>query len=321
MLGLIARMRLWQQLGMNLKSGMTIEDSLKQIAGGRGSASRLAASLAASGGASLGEAIAAAGIKVSELERTVVEAGEQTGTLPETCSRLVEFLRDRRDFYGHLLLRAAYPVIIIHLAALAGPFARQMISSSASVVTIFGAALIALSPFYAVVLLLFVLPSFVRARSAAAALMIDRFLLSLPIVGRLCRQDAEVEFFWLAGTMLEAGIDIRETVDFASRRISNYALREELVKAAGVVNAGEPLSDALRQVSVFYRDSVSRIETAEVSGNLAAVFNDLYQEARDVKRRTGYGIAGLFFLVCILLAGAYVLWAALGAFHSIFRHL
>ncbi len=309
-LGLLARIQLWQDLGMSLKAGFRIEDALRHAGKARGPGARLARALAATGRSSLAEAVAAVPGRFTELELAVLEAGETAGRLPETLAGLVEYLKGRRAELTHVLVRLAYPVLIVHLAAFAAAVAPRFAerTSEGGWLVLF---LLNLIPFYAITFVLFVLPRLLRASGPLAAQHVDRFLLSAPFVGRFFRAEAENEFYWLMGTLLAAGIPVREAVSFAVRRSSNHAFRQELRVVEEAVLRGDPLGEVLEAQRILPEAATAMVMTAEDTGTLADTFLTLAGEAREKRSLVGQGILGAIWGLYFALAATYVFLALL----------
>jgi general secretion pathway protein F len=145
-----------------------------------------------------------------------------------------------------------------------------------------------------------------------AAQSVDRFLLAAPVVGRFFRAEAENEFYWFMGTLLTAGIPVREALSFAVRRGSNHAFRKELKIVEEAVLQGEPLGDALQGRRLLTEAASAMIRTAEETGNLAEVFLTLAAEARGKRSLVGQGLSGAIWALYFAMAAIYVFLAVLG---------
>lgn len=313
MLGMIARMHLWQQLAMTLKSGVRIADALKQVAAGTGAAARLARELHDADRGSLSESMAAV-TGFGAMELAIIEAGEKGGRLPEACLHLVKYLKGRKQTVTSLILKMAYPVMIMHLAVFAGAFSQNALSSGSSAVAYVSSML---WPAYTVAFLVFILPFWLRRKSPAAGLVIDRFLVSCPLLGRYFVQGTEGQFFWFLGTLLSSGVDVREAVGFAAGRVDSYLLRRELREVHEKISEGEPLGASLREVRTLSPQAVARIQAAEMSGQMSDVMQFLFQEAEEGHRHLGHGLIGAMWLFAMFLAGLYVCWVGIGVFTAI----
>lgn len=310
MLGLIARMQLWQQVALTLKSGLTVDKALAQAAATPGPGASLARRLRAAGEAALADAAARCPEAVPAIDEAVIRAGEMSGKLPEALLVLVERLRRRRERLARLVLRLAYPVLIAHLCAVVGSFSQ---GAAGGATTGFWPGLaLALLPFYVLVAVPFLVPALLRRAGAAAALAVDAFMLRVPFIGRSARVEAEAEFLWLLGTMLQAGIALREALGFAAARVGNRALRAALGPVAAAVVRGESFGEALMNVPYLSAQAVSRIATAEAAGSLPEVLLLLAEEAKATHDMGRTGLDGAIIGYFYALMAGYAMWAIFG---------
>lgn len=310
MLGLVARMQLWQQVALTLKSGLTVDKALAQAAATPGPGASIARRLRATGEAALADAAARCPEAVPAIDEAVLRAGEMSGKLPEALLVLVERLGRRRERLARLMLRLAYPVLIVHLCAVVGSFSQGAAGEAAH--GFWPGLALALLPFYVLVAVPFLLPALLRRAGPAAALAVDAFILRVPFIGRGARWEAEAEFLWLLGTMLQAGIGLREALGFAAGRVSNHALRAALQPVAAAVMRGEPFGESLMRVPYLSAQAVSRIATAEAAGSLPEVLLLLAEEAKTTHDMGRTGLDGAIIgFFCLLMAG-YAMWAILG---------
>ena len=310
MLWLPSRMQLWDQLGVSLRAGFTVQDALAQAARMPGSAGRLAGRLLASGAASLGDMVAACPGFFSETESAIVKAGEMSGTLPESLGYLRDHLKVRRMLALRIATQLAYPLLISHMSAVAGVVAQSMGHRRGGTMAL--DIVLILLPLYAFTFALFVLPGWVRRMGDGAACAVDRFMARLPLAGAYFRTEAENELYWMLGTMLRAGIGIREAVAFAVEHLTDRALRDALGPVEAATLRGEPLGEALASVPGLTPSSVARVATAETAGELPEKLLLLAREAQDAGDLTRRGVAWPLVTCYYLIMAAYAAWAILG---------
>ncbi len=318
MLGLIARMQLWQQVALSLKAGLTVDNALARAASTPGPGASLARRLRATGEPALADAAARCPEWVPAIETALVRAGEISGKLPETLLVLFERLQQRRERVTRLLLYLCYPTLITLLCVFAGAFA----ASTASPPTGFALGLVLrLLPFVLFIGVLFGVPALLRRCGESSARLLDAFLLRVPFIGGCFRQEAEAEFLWLMGTMLDAGIDIRETVAFTAANVSNRALRTALEPVAAAVARGEPLGEVVVKVPYVSAQAASRIATAEMSGSLSEVLLLLAQESKEMYSLGRKGVDGAIVGLFTLFMAVFAAWTILGFWFGYYGRL
>jgi type II secretory pathway component PulF len=146
-------------------------------------------------------------------------------------------------------------------------------------------------------------------------------LLAVPGAGAFFRHEAQNEFFWLMGTLLAAGIPVREAIAFAVRHGTNAAFRDELRAVEDAVSRGEPLGEAIERARVLGGAATATVQTAESAGALADAFLALSREAQARRSLAGRGLAGAIWALYFALAVAYVLWAVVGFYSNLFSKL
>ena len=317
--GLVARMQLWQQVALTLKSGLTVDKALAQAAAAPGPGAGLARRLRATGEATLAGAAARCPAAVPPIEEAVLRAGEQSGKLPEALLVLVERLRLRRERLARLLLRLAYPVCIAHLCAVVGSFSQGAAGGAKH--GLWPGLVLALLPLYALAGAPFLLPALLRRAGPAAAAAVDAFMLRVPFLGRGALWEAEAEFFWLLGTMLQAGIGLREALGFSAARASNRAFGAALEPVAAAVMRGEPFGETLARAPYLSAQAAARIATAEAAGALPEALLLLAEEAKALSGMGRTGLHGAIMGWFYLLMAGYAMWAILGFWSRYFGEI
>src|SRR6266446_1643319 len=114
--------RLYHELGQLVQSGVPFPRAVEKLAAlTRGNSHRaLAAVSAAIGrGASIGEALAAGAPFIAPLEAGIFIASDRAGRLETGLAHAEEYYSAIGGARGRMLLRAAYPLFVLHLAFVA----------------------------------------------------------------------------------------------------------------------------------------------------------------------------------------------------------
>jgi len=113
------------------------------------------------------------------------------------------------------------------------------------------------------------------------------------------------------GSMLEAGVTLRRTLDVLTRGAKDYTLRRVLERVAGDIEAGLPLTEALeRRRGYFPSLVIELIHVAEMSGNLDQVCTQLgryYDEQVRIRGRMMRRLAYPVFQIIAVIAVIYLL--------------
>jgi general secretion pathway protein F len=100
---------------------------------------------------------------------------------------------------------------------------------------------------------------------------IDRWLLSVPLVGGLLTRIDTARLARTLGTLLANGVPILNALSIAMQTLGNAALREALGETASAVKEGKGVADPLARNGRFPPLAVRLIAVGERSGHLEAM--------------------------------------------------
>jgi type IV pilus assembly protein PilC len=116
------------------------------------------------------------------------------------------------------------------------------------------------------------------------SLVIDAFMLKVPIVGMLVRKVAVARFTRTLGTLISSGVPILEALLITARSAGNRVVEKAVLQARQVVTAGGGLSEPLRATPVFPPMVVHMISVGENTGALDQMLSkiaDFYDDEVD----------------------------------------
>jgi type IV pilus assembly protein PilC len=114
--------------------------------------------------------------------------------------------------------------------------------------------------------------------------VIDRFLLTIPVIGTLIKKVAVARFTRTMGTLLASGVPILDGLLITARSSGNRVVEAAVMQARTAVTAGRTLADPLRATSVFPPMVVHMINVGENTGALDAMLSkiaDFYDDEVD----------------------------------------
>jgi general secretion pathway protein F len=217
------------------------------------------------------------------LYRAMVSAGETSGTLPEILERLAALLERQAEMRGKLITALAYPAVLTLVAV--GVVAALMIAVVPRVVEQFDDAgqqlplltriVIAISDVMAgywwAMLLGLVGLALVSARllrEEAVRLPVDRWLLRLPLIGRLIRDLHAARLARTLATMIESRLPVIEGLKLTRGTVHNHALRNATDGIIEAIRGGGSLSTAIGRAGVFPPLLVYFAASGETAGQL-----------------------------------------------------
>jgi general secretion pathway protein F len=326
--------RQWATL---VRSGMPVEEALRTVSQQTEKA-RLKSMVVAvrsrvMEGHSLAVALADFPHIFSELYRATIEAGEQSGHLDVVLERLAEYTETRQQISQKMSQAMIYPVLltVVAIAVVMGlltyvvPKIVQVFDSIGQELPALTVGLIATSDFMAsngiyllFALLLIGVGFSYMLRVEQFRLSYHRFLLRLPMIGRMVRGVNSARFARTLSIVASSGVPILDGLRISSQVIANLPMREAVLTAASKVREGAAISAALDASKYFPPMTIHLIASGEASGNI----ENMLERAADSQEREmealTAGLLGIFEPVLILLMGGIVLVIVLAILLPIF---
>lgn len=332
------RALLLRQLASLISSGLPLDESLGIVADqvDKPSVKRIVAALRARimEGHSLAEAMNGFPRAFPELERATVEAGEQSGRLEQVLIRLADYAEQREEVGRQATLALLYPIILTTVAfAVVAGLMTWVVPKVTSVFVDMDVALpkltvglLVVSDFaqrwfgWLLALLLIgcvVLVLVLRAPAARAGW--HRWLLQLPLFGRLLRGSEAARFARTLQIMTASGVPLLESLTIGGKVLRYLPLRHAVEQAAIRVREGETLSGALKRSGQFPPILLRLIASGEQSGDL----DKMLASAADTQEREVTTSVALLLEILqpllILVVGVVILLIVLAILLPIFQ--
>jgi general secretion pathway protein F len=236
------------------------------------------------GGSSLAAAMAAEPRSFSRLYVGLIRAGEAGGSLPATLDRLAALLERERSLTAGLRAAMVYPALLV-VAAISSIFlllsyvlpqfapifeqAGVQLPASTRILMAIGAGFGASVPW----LLIGGLAGFVIARKAMAQpryrSRLDRWLLHLPILGRLLRETLAARLTRTLGSLLQNGVPMIAALGIVKDALGNLAASAALEKAALATKSGAGLAQPLAGSGLFPARMIHLLQLGEETAQLS----------------------------------------------------
>lgn len=269
-----------------------------------------------------------------ELYRTTVEAGEQSGHLDRVLERLADYTENRQQMRQKIQLAVFYPAMLTIVAILVvGGLMTYVVPNVVQVFENIGqdlpgltAGLIAVSDFLrnngilvllGVVLLVVLFSWLLRFEDNRRRY--HRFMLRVPLVGRLMRGLDTGRFARTFSILTASGVSVLEALRISSQVISNLPMREAVIEAAARVREGAGIANALERSGYFPPMTVHLIASGEASGKLEDMLERAaINQEREIETMIA-AVLGLFEPLLILVMGGVVLVIVLAILLPIFN--
>lgn len=269
----------------------------------------------------------------SDLYRSTVAAGEQSGRLDVVLERLAEYTESRQALAQKTMLALIYPVflvlaslaIVVVLLAYVVPKIVDVFKNTGQELPFLTQALIGLSDWIreyglaaALVIALLVFVVRLALRREGPRRQYHKILLRLPVFGRLVRGLNAGRFSRTFSILAASGVPILDALRISAQVLSNLPMREAVSDAALMVREGSAISIALEKSRYFPPMTIHLIASGESSGNLEGML-ERAADAQEREVETMIGAAmGIFEPVMLLIMGAVVLTIVLAILTPIF---
>lgn len=235
-------------------------------------------------GNSLSDAISKQGRAFPSIMYNMIKAGEQTGDLDKSLSKLSEQFEKEMKLKNQVKSAMNYPkilglitaVVFIVLAVFVLPkMVSGMTEIPAMTQLLLNIADFILNYWYilvlVIVILYFTLPIIKNIPKIRYEL--DRLKIKLPKIGKLVRKTYTATFARTLATLYEGGISIVDAISMATATVGNSYISQQMEEAVFLIKKGETMSKAISSVDCFDPLLTSMLFVGEESGVLGDVLN------------------------------------------------
>ena len=218
----------------------------------------------------------------------LVKAGEDSGELDKTLTRMLELLKKQDEIKGKVVGALVYPcfvlvlacVVVVIMLAVVFPAFKEMfdgLGKDMPVVTkmCMDAGLWLQDFWYVLVILVALVIVGIRQLFThdITKRPIDAFALRVPLLSDLLKYSNYSNFLAVLQVAYEAGIPIVDCLYLANMTLENLILKDAILNVAGKVQQGIHLSTALRASNYIPSMMVFMIATGEQSGRLGELLS------------------------------------------------
>lgn len=314
------RAELYHQLAQMTTAGISLSQALEQLQRHPPAPSFRAALHIVqghlNGGSTFAEALRQSGDWVPSFDIALLQAGEQSGRLPECFRQISDQYRNRAQLLRSTLLALAYPLLILHFAILIFPLPRLTgLILHGETFAFVAQKLSVLGPLYGTVAI-GVLAS--QGQAGVWRAFVEVALHFVPVLGRARRCLAVARLASALEALINAGVSIIEAWELAAAASASPALVRLVRGAKSQLYRGMPPSEMVSASGEFPGEFAHMYAAGELSGKLdeslrrAQVY---FQEAGARKLKTFvFTCAGALILGIMLLVAWQVISFYLGYF-------
>jgi type IV pilus assembly protein PilC len=256
-----------------------------------------------------------------QLTVSQIRLGERSGTLADTLQHLSENRGKTAELKQAIIKKLAYPCLLITLgsglltfllmyvvpvfeetyanAKVPLPFITRMLIQVSGVVSTIGPYVVA------AIILSFTAIKQLRKRQEFAIIM-DRMLLRMPIVGSWIRDMAVLQLMEVLHSLMAAGYNLAEAVRETAPSIGNRAVRQGVRDLQVAINRGERFSRELERHEDMFPPIVNQLViVGESTGQLTRATKDICEYLRrEIERKSSLLVGALEPILTIGLASA-----------------
>ncbi len=219
-------------------------------------------------------------------------AGEQSGALDEVLSRYVDYLKRNVGVSRKLRGALAYPMFLLAAAIFMVGFLTLYIVPRMSelfnglntkgglptvtvVVLGFSNFIVGNIWWLLPLILVLVFALVVWLRTPGGKLLLDKFLLRLPIVGSLIKQMTTAQLSRSLSTLISGGITVPDAWNIASESVTNLELRRRSLGVLPLIREGRSFTEALDKANWLPELALDMIGIGEKSGSLREMLDEV----------------------------------------------
>jgi general secretion pathway protein F len=265
--------------------------------------------------------------------RSMVAAGEATGTLPESFARLAQLAQRQQQVRKQLVGAMIYPLVLLLLASgLAGvlfgfviPRFRQLFESLNMTLPLATQFMFEISDklraYWPVVLggvIALAVAGYLMFRSAHVRERLDAVLLRAPLVGRLIARVVMARVLRVWAAMLRSHVPLLETIEHSKAAVTNAVLLQLVNQVQESVSSGGRIGRVLGDSPLVEPVVASAISTGEENGRLGEAVEFVSSWMDDDNSQLISGAARLAEPALVVLMGLIVAAAAMALFIPLF---
>ena len=213
----------------------------------------------------------------------LVASGEQSGSLDIMLRRLAEYLEKIVKLRSQVRQAMIYPSAVLGFSVLVVIFMMwKIIPVFASIFIDLGAALPTLTLIvlgisnFVQKYILFIFLGFIGLfflfrylkKTPTGRKVFDRFLLSMPLFGKLFQKVGLSRVTRTLSTLLSGGVPMLESLEITSVTAGNVIIENNIMKSRAVVAEGKSLTDAFKEVGQLPFMLIQMVGVGEATGTL-----------------------------------------------------
>jgi general secretion pathway protein F len=285
-------------------------------------------------GTSLADALAEHPRVYSDLYVNMVRAGEASGALDVVLLRLADYTESTARLRSKVRSALTYPAVMLIIGSAILFFllsyvvpkitrifveSKQVLPLPTRILMAFSGMLSTWWPLFVVMLAVAALAFRYYVRTEAGRQRYDRWVLRVPVFGKLLQKIAVARFSRTLSTLLQSGIGLLPSLDIVKNIVDNRVLYDATEAARDAIREGQSIAPPLKKSGIFPPLMIHMIAVGEKSGRLEEM---LFKTAETYEGEVDSTIATLTTLlepVMIVFMGGMVTFIVLSILLPIFQ--
>jgi type IV pilus assembly protein PilC len=269
----------------------------------------------------------------NRLTCAMILAGETGGNLAEVLQNLAEHFDSRDKLAKKVKGAMAYPIfvlgfiilIVIFIMAFIIPRFRTIFSQMGSKLPAFTRGFMAFydilrnNLFYIIgAVIVLVIAFVVTNKTRKGHFYISKFVLKVPLFGKVIQQAFVAMFCKTMSTLVSAGVSVLDVFDILSGMTDNDIIKGAIVKTRELIVGGLNISLSMASVGFFPNMVIKMIQVGEESGSLSRVLERTSSHYERKVDTTITMMTSMLEPIMIVTVGAIVLVVVLALYLPIF---
>ncbi|HEY95147.1 MAG TPA: type II secretion system F family protein [Dehalococcoidia bacterium] len=263
----------------------------------------------------------------------MIKVGEKAGKLEEVLREEAEHIEQEEVTRKKIRSAFIYPSVIFSMGiGTVIILLTTVLPSMMDLFTQFGSELpfptrvtVSLAEFFdnyamyligGILVLTFLIMTYSRTKSGKYTL--ERFLLCLPVVGRIISLRNLEQFSRISSILLSAGLPVTEVIMIAQQGVQSETVRRELAKIPESLIQGQGLSRSMQKSAMFPSMLIQMVITGEETNTLESSFEALAEHYSYEFNQSLNTFISLLEPVLILLIGLIIGFIAISAMMPIY---
>ncbi len=272
------------------------------------------------------------GNRFPNMYANMVEAGEESGSLPAVMEELLHFMANTREMKEFLITSSIYPMIVLLVTCgvvvmifsfFIPKFSKIFLDMGRTpplpMQVMMGISNIVINFWWLWLLLIIAAALLVKsiAKGGKARPWWDEFSLKIPLIGSLMHMIEITRFLRTLAVLIQNHVHLLDTVNIASRVIQNSHIFKSLTGVASELRGGARLSAALAKSEFVPKTAVRMLGIGEETGNMGEMLDQVASQYETNLKNQVKRVLALFEPAVILILAVVVLSVVLSMFFSI----